>query len=508
MSGSASRLSGLVHRAFHVQNTRAYHLTERTVACFIVVSVLLFILELQLSPSDREILERLEQIDHVLLTGFAIELILRVWSYRPPELKIFKASAATRLRRHIIGRVRFLLRPLQLADLLTVLALVPALRGLRAVRLLRLLRTGSLFRYSHPLLGVSRAFKENVLLYAAGFGLLLMSTIVGGLSIYLVEVQANPKIASIADGIWWAIVTLTTVGFGDITPVTPLGRVVGGTLMVAGMFTLALFAGIVGNTLLNVVLSIREEQVRMSGYYDHVVICGYDGRTQMLLDAIAEEIDLDTRQVVIFAPKSRPPEVPPHFAWIQGDPTKESELDKVRLSHAHTAIVVGTRDLPPSHADARTILTIFTTRSYLEAHPSAEERARPLYVVAEILDSENVDHARTAGADEVIETTRLGFSLLAHTITQPGTATLLSRIGVQGTQNVYVGAIPEGIEAPGPFHAIAASVKAETGALVIGLRRVDGSDILNPDESMEVSADSGLVYLASTPLLGPTASTP
>ncbi|MGB0588884.1 MAG: ion transporter [Myxococcota bacterium] len=500
MSPHGSALFDHLHRAFHQEESRAYQMTERVVWVFIVASILLFIVELQL-PESNPTRATLQTIDGFMLLGFVLELVLRVASFHPPELNLFHMGHARRLRIHVTGRLRFLLRPLQLADLLTVLALVPALRGLRAIRLLRLLRSGGIFRYSHPLRGISRAFQENVLLYAVGFGLLTTATIVGGLSIYLVEVRANPDIATIGDGIWWAIVTLTTVGFGDITPVTSLGRVVGGTLMVAGMFTLALFAGIVGNTLLNVVLSIREEQVRMSGYYDHVVICGYDSRSQMLLDAIVEEFDTNERQVVIFAPRSRPPEVPPHFTWIQGDPTKESELDKVRLTHARCALVVGSRDVPPSDADARTILTVFTARSYLSERPLVSDRKKPVYIVTEILDAENVDHARTAGADEVIETTRLGFSLLAHTVDQPGTAALVSRVGVKGWQNIYVGALPQDVNVPATFQTVSAQVKSATGALLIGIRPRDGGDILNPPDDTQVVQGSQVVYLASKPVL-------
>ena len=113
-------------------------------------------------------------------------------------------------------------------------------------------------------------------------------------------------------------------------------------------------------------------------------------------------------------------EVPHQFTWVSGDPTKESELDKVRLDHASAAIIVGSRDMIPQQADAITILTAFTIRRYLRQKDSHGHRVRPLYIVAEVLDAENVDHARTAGADEVIETNRLGFSLLAHAIVMPG----------------------------------------------------------------------------------------
>ena len=71
----------------------------------------------------------------------------------------------------------------------------------------------------------------------------------------------------------------------------PVGRVVAGFLMVGGMFFLALFAGIVGHTMLHAVLTIREEAFRMSSIIDHVVICGYEPGTRLLLDAIEEEFD-------------------------------------------------------------------------------------------------------------------------------------------------------------------------------------------------------------------------
>src|SRR5690606_24860267 len=129
-----------------------------------------------------------------------------------------------------------------------------------------------------------------------------------------------------------------------------------------------------------------------------------------------------------FGPGERPDEVPAAFTWIRGDPTKESELDKVRLAYARAAILIGSRGLQPAQADAATILTAFTMRRYLRSHPSS--RARPMYLVAEILEDENVEHAQTAGCNEVIETNRLGFSLLAHCIREPGAARIMSGVAV------------------------------------------------------------------------------
>ena len=266
---------------------------------------------------------------------------------------------------------------MMLVDILAVLALFPELRGLRALRLLRLLRTTRVFRYRNPFAIVLQAFEENGLLFAFAFSVLGVATLLGGLSIYLVEVKAQPVDRRRSwTAFWWALVTVTTVGFGDITPVTSLGRIVGGVLMVAGMFTLALFAGIVGSSLVSGMLSIREEQFRMSDYVNHVVVCGYDESTHILLDALSKELDLDETRVVMFDDHERPRDLPPDFLWVQGDPTKESELDKVRLTHAAAVIVSGARDMSPQNADARTILTAFTIRSFPDTAAGKQIRHR------------------------------------------------------------------------------------------------------------------------------------
>jgi hypothetical protein len=115
----------------------------------------------------------------------------------------------------------------------------------------------------------------------------------------------------------------------------------------------------------------------------------------------------------------------------------------VRLTHAAAAIVPGERDTSPQAADARTILITFTIRAYLKRYRKQVRRRRsPLYVVAEILDSENVDHAGTAGADEVIETRRIGYSMIAHAVSFHGTAAAVSRVLISGARNVFIGRIP------------------------------------------------------------------
>jgi voltage-gated potassium channel Kch len=491
-----------VHAAFHEPATTLYRVVQGAVWGLILLSIGLLVAEALLSDGNSAI-AYLRSFDRAVLAIFAVEIVLRVASFRPPSLSIFARPPIGRLRVHLLARLAYLLRPMTMIDILAVLALFPELRGLRALRLLRLLRTSRVFQYRNPFAIVIQTLEENGLLFGFALSVLAATTLLGGTSIYLIEGRVNPGINSPLDGIWWALVTITTVGFGDITPLTPLGRVVGSVMMIAGMFTLALFAGIVGSSLVRGMLSIREEQFRMSGYANHVVVCGHDESTHILLTALEKELDLTVTRVVLFDDHERPPDLSPDFLWVQGNPTKESELDKVRITHAAAVIISGERGTSPQAADARTILTTFTIRSFLKRRRKQVRRRRvPLYLVAEILDSENVDHALAAGADEVIETRRIGYSMIAHAVGYHGTASTMSKVLVSGEHNVYIGRVPDDVEMPISFGKLMAHLRlADRGGLVIGVQPPAEKQHLNPAKDYAVEPGSQLIYLAEGPLL-------
>ena len=482
-----------------------YRVVQTGVWTLIFLSIAILIAE-PFIYVDGALARTLRIVDGVFLGAFALEYILRLLSFRPPALHVFRPGPFIRVRTHVLSRLRYALRPMMLVDLLAVLAFFPELRGLRALRLLRLLRTVKLFRYSNPFSSIFHAFESNSLLFIFAFTVLLVETLMGGVSFYLVEKQTNPDVNNVLDAIWWALVTITTVGFGDVSPHTSLGRVIGGFLMVGGMFTLALFAGFVGSSLVNAMLEIREEQFRMGDYVNHIVVCGYDETTELLLELIEKELDTDKTRVVVFADRERPARgVPNHFLWVQGDPTKQSELDKVRLTHANAVIIVGSRELSPQTADAATILTAFTIRAYLnEKSAEIRERHSPLYVVAEVLDSENVDHARSAGADEVMQTRHVAFSLVAHTVRFHGTADTMSKLLMSGSYNAYVGRIPDAPESAIVYGDLLRQMHlTKRGGIVIGLRPPGQAEVFNPPKDQKVEPGTHLIYLSESPILDP-----
>ncbi len=500
-------LLDLLVSAFHRPATRSYRWTQWASWALIVLSLLLFASEL-LWPALWQEPSWLRMVDRVILGFFAAELLLRVLTWVPPQLDFYQLSPAQRLRLHITARLDYLLQPLNMVDLFAVLSLHPALRSLRALRLLRLLRSARLFEFNNPFRALTRALHDNRHLFYFGQSFLGLTIVVGGLTLYLAEATVNPGLRTPADGMWWALVTISTVGFGDITPVTLVGRIVGAVLMIASMFTLAFFAGTVGTTLIGAVINLRQEQFRMGGHVGHTIVIGYDSGSAMLLHLLLDQLPDEREELVIISDRERPPEVPPRYSWVRGDPTKESELRKVRLEHASKVVVVASREESPQRADALTLMELFTLRSYVAHHLTLKRRADSLYVVAEILDTENVHHARAAGADEVIESTRLGFSMMAHALAAPGTASIMSSVVAAESQTLFVDAwTPPPGSQPSTFLEWRLLVRKHTGALVIGIRTDEG-DRVNPPDPTPVPPGTRLIYLADDDVLAPPTDSP
>ena len=137
----------------------------------------------------------------------------------------------------------------------------------------------------------------------------------------------------------------------------------------------------------------------------------------------------------------------------------------------------------------------------MENHALTSTRRDKLYVVVEIVDNENTEHARTAGADEVVRTNSIGLSLIAHSISHPGTADILSSVVTLGGMNVYVGSVPDRYAQPLPYGQLVAEQKKQDGVLVIGVRR-GATEVVNPPEDFVVQTTDTLVYLSEQPLPG------
>ena len=226
------------------QASRVFDLSIRGLIALNVLAVIL-----ETVPAVREVVGNgFLAFEICSVVVFSAEYLLRVWS------SVEGASDS----RPFTGRVRFALTPLLLVDLLAILPFYLPLAGtdlriFRGVRLFRLFRILKLARYSEALRTLGRVFTrrraELVLTLAmVGFILLLSSALM-----YFAEHEAQPeKFSSIPGAMWWGVVTLTTLGYGDVYPITALGRVFGGLFAVTGILLIALPTAILGSGFMEV----------------------------------------------------------------------------------------------------------------------------------------------------------------------------------------------------------------------------------------------------------------
>ena len=174
---------------------------------------------------------------------FSVEYLLRLWS----------CVLAEEYKNPIIGRIKYLFSPLAIIDLLAIAPfymtfLVTDTRILRILRLLRLLRITKHFRYSktfHVIISTIEKKKEELL---SALVLMLCLLLVCSTGVYYAENEAQPdKFSSILASMWWAVATLTTVGYGDIFPITSLGKFFGSISAIFGVGLFAIPAGLLAS---------------------------------------------------------------------------------------------------------------------------------------------------------------------------------------------------------------------------------------------------------------------
>ena len=176
---------------------------------------------------------------------FSVEYAARIWS----------CTADPRYRQPIVGRLRYVSSFFGVVDFLAILPFyitlaLPAsaldLRILRVLRLLRFARVLKLGRYSDSIGRMKRVIAARRGDLGVALALVVVMLILASSAIYIIEVESQPDVfTSIPAAMWWGISALTTVGYGDMAPVTPLGKFIGGVIQLLGIAIFALPAGII-----------------------------------------------------------------------------------------------------------------------------------------------------------------------------------------------------------------------------------------------------------------------
>ncbi|MDA8231108.1 MAG: ion transporter [Magnetospirillum sp.] len=231
--------------------------------------------------------------DDLSVGVFSVEYLLRLWTaVELPE---------ARYRHPVWGRLRWIVSPMALIDLVAIL---PFYLGflvevdLRATRMLRVLRIFKLSRYSTALNVMVAVARQEARAIGATLFVMLVVLVVSSSLMYLFEHQAQPHIFSdIPTSMWWAVVTLTTLGYGDMVPITPLGRMLGGMTAVVGVGMIALPAGVLASGF------SEQMRIRREEYRDEVEKALDDGRLtrseRRSLDAARFRLGLSEEEAIM-----------------------------------------------------------------------------------------------------------------------------------------------------------------------------------------------------------------
>lgn len=214
---------------------------EIALVCIIILNILAIILE-SVKSIQADYADLFRQFEVFSILFFTLEYILRVYSivenpkYKDP----------------IAGRWRYMKSSLAIIDLLAFfpfyLTFFADLRFLRIFRLMALFRVFKIARYLYALNIFKMVLKDRKEQLILSFFFILFVLVIISFVMFYTEHDAQPdKFSSIPSTMWWGIATLTTVGYGDIVPITPLGKFLGGFFAIAGVGLLALPAGILSS---------------------------------------------------------------------------------------------------------------------------------------------------------------------------------------------------------------------------------------------------------------------
>ena len=236
--------------------TRAGQIFHGALATLIFVNVGGVILE-SVDVVDQRFGATLWWLEQIATVVFAIEYALRAWAavdFQDP-----------RFHHPFWGRLRYLRGFFALIDLVSILPAILGMLGaadLRTLRLLRLLRMLKLTRHATIFNLLWAVFREEARSIGAVLFILLLTLTISASLMYMIEGEAQPEgFSSIPAAMWWAVETLTTVGYGDLVPVTVFGKLVGGFVTIIGVVAVALFTSLITVSFIDQ-LHLRREVLR------------------------------------------------------------------------------------------------------------------------------------------------------------------------------------------------------------------------------------------------------
>ncbi len=300
---------------------------------------------------------------------------------------------------------------------------------------------------------------------------------------------------SVPDALWWSIVTLTTVGFGDISPVSLGGRLIGVVLMFFGIGVLGMFTA----TIAGVFVEQRMRKDRGMGSYDlqdHIILCGWNGRMKEILADLRADARSADKDIALVADIDAKPLADDRLHFVRGDVTEEN-LTRAGIERAATVVIVGDRSLGYSARDAKTVLSTLTVKSL---NPK-------VYAIVELATEANVRHCQRARADEIVVGAELCSRVMSTAAHDHGISTVLRELlSASVGQDLVTEPVPSAL-AGRSFLDVFSALKREHDKIAVAIQR-QGNGVIetNPGADTVVAAADRLVVISARERRGAAAN--
>jgi len=375
--------------------------------CLVMLSVFFLVYSVEHKLSNAG-----EFFEKCVVTVFITEYLLRAWLYSDSHRIIIKEyekaeylntsfNAFKALKMVLKKKLAYMLSLFAIIDLLAIL---PSYRPLRILRILLIFRLFKLFRYSNSIkvfadVLSSKRFELITLAIFMGF-LVFISTI----AIYLFENNSSGgNIRHLYDAFYWSIVTISTVGYGDITPLTFGGRLVTVALILTGLGVLSFFTSIIVSAFNDKMYTLRENRTyaELSKLHNFIIICGFGRVGQEIAQKFEKDqqafIIIDRDESSVFLAKEK------HYLCIQDDASKNAVLISAGINSGASAVLCTTGN------DVSNVYITLTSR-FLNPN---------INIIARSNRDDNVKKLYQAGANNVIQPFQIAGLLAAEYIGQP-----------------------------------------------------------------------------------------
>ncbi len=373
----------------------------------VMISVSLLIYEVNTPLNSLEVL-----FEHAVICVFIVEYLLRIWLYSDNHKLIIAHYEKTHylnipfslsqvMRVMLVKKIEYMLTPLALIDLLAIL---PSYRPLRIFRILLIFRLFKLFRYFHSIklfaeVLANKRFELYTLTIFLGF-----LVFIGSAAIYLFEnpVQGG-RIKNLFDAFYFSIVTVATVGYGDISPQTTGGRLVTMALILSGIGVLSFFVSIIVSAFNEKMNDLRKNRTyaELSRYHSFIIICGFGRVGRHIASQLHKDklhfVIIDTDEHAVVSARQQ------GYLVIHDDASNNQVLLNAGINHGATAVLCTT---------GNDVINVYITLSSRHLNPT-------IRIISRVNHQNNVKKLYQAGATNVIQPFEIAAMVVAEYIGQP-----------------------------------------------------------------------------------------